>query len=74
MCFLVVGNVETDIVRLRQHNILIGGILSGLFDLRVKLHQKPFHQIFLALKPRYRVQMYGSITNTEGVMGISMLS
>ena len=38
MCFLLVGNVDTDIVGLRQHNILtLGGMLSAMFDLRVKV-------------------------------------
>ena len=44
MCFLVVGNVDTDIVGLRQQNIRFClGILSAIFYLRVKvvplLHQ-----------------------------------
>ena len=37
MCFLVVGNVDTDIVGLRQDYYDFGGIVSAIFDLRVKV-------------------------------------
>ena len=43
ICFLVVENIDTDIVGLRQHNILFWGILSAIFDLRVKV-VPPLHQ------------------------------
>ena len=44
MCFLVVGNVDTDIVDLRQPNIrFLGRILSAIFNLRVKV-LPPLHQ------------------------------
>ena len=45
--FRVVGNVDTGIVGLRQHNLLyysvFGGILSAIFDLRVNV-VPPLHQ------------------------------
>ena len=38
MCFLIVGNVDTDIAGLRQQNIRVFFLgLSAIFDLRVKV-------------------------------------
>ena len=49
MCFLVVGNVGTDIVGIRQQNIRLGGgglsAIIYLFDLRVNV--VPFTSITL---------------------------